>query len=923
MPGRLSTDRWRVLIPYLDRVLELPDEQRGSWLASLREEDAALADDLAALLERRATLERRGFLEGAPVAPTPEASLAGQAIGDYTLRSLLGQGGMGSVWLAERSDGRYQGQAAAKLLNASLIGRDGEARFKREGSILARLRHPHIAHLIDAGVSPMGQPYLILERVDGERIDRHCDGRRLGIEARIRLFLDVLAAVSHAHANLVVHRDLKPSNVLVATDGQVKLLDFGIAKLLEGGAGGEVTALTREGVAALTPEYAAPEQLTGGDITTATDVYALGVLLYLLLTGRHPAAGDRSSPAELVRAIVDTETARASDAVTGERGTDTPAEIAARRATSPRRLRGALRGDLDNILAKSLRKKPGERYASAEAMADDLRRYLDHRPVGARADSLGYRARKFVSRNRLAVGAATIVVLALATGAGVAAWEAGIAAGQRDRALVQLQRAEATIDFTGFLLSEATPTEGHPLTNAELLARGDALIDRRYADDPVIRVHMLLTLAERYQENQQYDRWLATLERAFVLSRGIPDVGLRSRAACAKARAEFDQHPGDAAGRAADRMVSEALRDLAAAPDAVADEAYCRVAEAEIVTNWNDDARAVAAAERAVALEEGRGAAAGRRFDAGLALANAYLGAGRSVSADRAYRHLMGLLESQGLEHSRDAAVVLNNWGVMWQNAGQHARALPLCERAVRVARERDTERGAGASLLRAYALTLCTVGRCVEAVPLMQEAVVKARAQGSPRRLVAQLVTSAQVYQQARDLERAAQALREAEGVLKADPSAAPYQYALLDRALARLALARGDSGAAVTLARRGAAREGDPDVSSADILQLQLALAEACNAHRDFDAARAAAERALQIATPMLGELKHSLPVGQSRLELGVALAGQGNPEAGRDELRLALEHLRDSVGPDAPSTRRAVSELERLASALPPSR
>jgi serine/threonine protein kinase len=226
-----------VLAPHLDRALELPDEERAAWLASLHEEDPALAEDLAALLERGLAVEREGFLEGSPVTPPPAPSLAGQVLGDYTLCSLLGQGGMGSVWLAERSDGRYQGQAAAKLLNASLVGRDGEARFKREGSILARLRHPHIAHLIDAGVSAIGQPYLILERVDGARIDLYCDERRLGIEARIRLFLDVLAAVSHAHANLVVHRDLKPSNILVATDGQVKLLDFGVAKLLEGGVG--------------------------------------------------------------------------------------------------------------------------------------------------------------------------------------------------------------------------------------------------------------------------------------------------------------------------------------------------------------------------------------------------------------------------------------------------------------------------------------------------------------------------------------------------------------------------------------------------------------------------------------------------------------------------------------------------------------
>ena len=215
---------------------------------------------------------------------------------------------MGAVWLARRSDGRFEGRAAVKLLNLSLVGRAGEERFRREGTILARLSHPHIARLIDAGVSLAGQPYLVLEHVEGEPIDLYCDRHGIGLDARLHLFLDVLDAVSHAHANLIVHRDIKPSNVLVDTDGRVKLLDFGIAKLLEGEAdGGETTALTRESGRALTPEYASPEQVTGGPITTATDVHALGTLLYVLLTGRHPADAAMRSTAELVRAIVETD----------------------------------------------------------------------------------------------------------------------------------------------------------------------------------------------------------------------------------------------------------------------------------------------------------------------------------------------------------------------------------------------------------------------------------------------------------------------------------------------------------------------------------------------------------------------------------------------------------------------------------------
>ena len=219
------------------------------------------------------------------------------------------------MWLAERADGRFEGRAAIKLLNLSLMGASpsrGEERFKREGSLLARLSHPNIARLIDAGVTASGQPYLVLEHVDGRPIDAYCDDHALGVEARIRLFLDVLGAVAHAHANLVVHRDLKPSNVLVSADGRVKLLDFGIAKLLQSDEWG---VLTREGGSALTPEFAAPEQVTGREVTTATDVYSLGVLLYLLLGGQHPAGSGFRSPANLVKAIVDTDPPRLSDAV--------------------------------------------------------------------------------------------------------------------------------------------------------------------------------------------------------------------------------------------------------------------------------------------------------------------------------------------------------------------------------------------------------------------------------------------------------------------------------------------------------------------------------------------------------------------------------------------------------------------------------
>ncbi|MDQ2736039.1 MAG: serine/threonine protein kinase [Pseudomonadota bacterium] len=263
-----------------------------------------VADELRALLDDHAASAEARFLTAGTDSPLAgvdleTASLAGQRLGAYTLETPIGQGGMGSVWLGQRSDGRFAGKVAVKLLNASLIGRAGGERFKREGKILAQLAHPHIARLIDAGVSGAGQPYLVLEYVEGEPIDRYCDLAGLAVDARIRLLLDVLAAVSHSHAHLIVHRDIKPLNVLVDTDGNVNLLDFGIAKLLEDGElSADATELTRDGGGALSPDYAAP-------ITSATDVYALGVLLYVLLGGRHPTGENVRSTADLIRTAVE------------------------------------------------------------------------------------------------------------------------------------------------------------------------------------------------------------------------------------------------------------------------------------------------------------------------------------------------------------------------------------------------------------------------------------------------------------------------------------------------------------------------------------------------------------------------------------------------------------------------------------------
>ncbi len=446
-PQTLPPSRWARLSPLLDELLDTPDALRPATLLRLCQTHADLADELQALAlsAQQAALGR--FLTGTGAElPAEAGTLAGQRLGAYTLEEPLGQGGTGSVWRARRDDGRFTGQVAIKLLHLSLLGRAGAERFQREGQVLARLTHPHIARLLDAGVAPGGQPYLVIELVQGQRIDQHCQQRRLSVAARLALFAEVLSAVAHAHSHLVIHRDIKPANVLVGDDGQVKLLDFGIAKLLESDTqAAEATALTREAGRVLTPEFAAPEQLQGQAITTATDVHGLGLLLYQLLSGQMPPRR--------------------------QAGHELPPPSRAMQDASERR---QVEGDLDTIVQRALKTDAAERYATVSAMAEDLERFRDGRPVLAQRDSAAYRARKWVARNKAAtaVAAATLlalvggahaqvaVLLALATGALLALWQLQAARAQAVRAIEAQRRAEEVKQFISSIFSESRPREG-------------------------------------------------------------------------------------------------------------------------------------------------------------------------------------------------------------------------------------------------------------------------------------------------------------------------------------------------------------------------------------------------------------------------------------------------------------------------------
>lgn len=444
--------------------------------------------------------------------PRPAAEAAstaagtGARLGAWELVDVIGVGGMGEVWVATRGDGLYTGRAAVKLLRSAHAGSAMagllNARFAREGELLARLTHPHIAQLLDAGVTPEGTRYLVLEYVQGVRIDQWCDARRLAVDARLRLLLQVCEAVAFAHANLIVHRDLKPANLLVTDAGHVKLLDFGVAKLLADAPGADADDLTRAGAAGLTPEYAAPEQINGEPVTVATDVYALGVLMYVLLSGQRPYGSPRSTAAQLARDIVEAEPRRLSaEALSPGSASDTRIDRAAAaqaRSTSVQRLRQQLGGDLEHIAAKALRKRPADRYSSVQALADDIVRHLRHEAVSAQAPTLAYRSRKFVQRHKVFVAAGMLVIGAVTAGLAATLWQARLARAQASLARTEAANANAIKDFMLGVFGTASVGDGkttQDTTARELLQKGGErlMADRQLA--PAARLELLTEVA--------------------------------------------------------------------------------------------------------------------------------------------------------------------------------------------------------------------------------------------------------------------------------------------------------------------------------------------------------------------------------------------------------------------------------------------
>ncbi len=490
----MTPERWEEIGNLYEQMLKCPPAQRAAFLDGACASDPALRREVESMVATHEAdpdfLERPASLLLGPlqtIQTSGELPDEKTYLGPYRLVRPLGRGGMGEVFLAVRELATVRQTVALKVLRPGLEQSDLVRRFAAEQQILAQLAHPGIARLLDAGHTADGRPYLAMEYVDGEPITAYCDRHQLTVEQRLRLFVQVCEAVQFAHQHLVIHRDLKPSNILVALpasarpeEGQVKLLDFGIAKMLDPDPRDTSVLLTRTGQRLLTPAYASPEQLDGAPIATTSDVYSLGVLLYELLAGQRPYALEGKTESEVARLLAEAAPMLPSMVVaqtTANRETAPaagPVDVGRARRSSPERLQRRLRGDLDTMVMMALRKEPERRYRSAEALAEDIERHLGGLPVRARADTLGYRARKFVRRNRWTVAAATAFVILLAGFAGAMALQQAETARQRDRAERELAKSESVTGFLTALFEANRPSEarGDTITARELLDRG-------------------------------------------------------------------------------------------------------------------------------------------------------------------------------------------------------------------------------------------------------------------------------------------------------------------------------------------------------------------------------------------------------------------------------------------------------------------
>jgi eukaryotic-like serine/threonine-protein kinase len=883
---------WERLSALLDELLDMEAGPRTQRLAALRSEDSRLADELARLLGERAAIHEQQFLEQAhPMSPV------GRSIGGYTLERALGEGGMGSVWLARRSDGRFEGRAAIKLLNRAMLGSEGVECLRREATALARLAHRNITYLIDVGVDA-DRPYLVLEYVEGDPIDRWCDARRLGVTARVRLFLQVLEAVSHAHGRMILHRDLKPANVLVTPEGVVKLLDFGIAKLLEGAGGTAMPSdLTRLRGPAMTPDYAAPEQMLRTELTTATDVYSLGVMLYVLLTGKHPTAEDAFTPFERLRALAERDPAPASAAALN---------------TQPLMARG-LRGDLDNILAKALKKSFAERYATVDAFAEDLKRHLDDQPVSARPDSQTYRLRKFVRRHRLTVAAASVATLALLGGTAGTAWQAIEASRereetrlQRDDARYQSRRAEAANDFLNTLLVSDGGPERPALSSVDRLNLGVELLEKQHSTDPAFAGRMLIQLGNQFRNATDTKRAVQLMTRAYELGRSTADRELMALALCASSFAQEHAETGERRSAAlveAQRLINELPRPSSAL------KADCLQAQAWDAHKSGDHATAISRLLAARSELEASGETHRASYALILTLlAGLYIDVGQPAAALETYELVRTAHERYGSEGTKAHLVILQNRAVALYYLGEVRSALAQRLELNRQLRQLEPANAVPVYYSISQARLLVRLGQADQALPFAHAAIDRARYGDNHFMLKHALATLADTHLQLGNLTAAAAAVQEAEALVRRGPErgdAARY----IDNVAARLDLERGQTTRARARIESALRAVGYPQRKVVNVTDdLLITAADVALSEGRADDAEKYARAALRATEGMARGPETSADVGESLLRLANALVARGDYAGAMPLLQRAEQCLSNGLGAEHALTRRA---------------
>ncbi len=696
-PGtqRLDAERWRRIDELLEAALERTPEERPRLLAAACGGDETLRREVEELLaaDRQATdfLETpaavaAGLGDAAPSAPAGRAVELGTALGPYRLERAIGSGGMGTVYEAVRADGVYRRRVAVKLLHPGPRTAGLVRRFQAERQILARLDHPYVARLFDGGTTDDGRPYLVMEHVDGLPIDEYSDRHRLTVRQRLELFRKVCSAVHYAHQNLVVHRDVKPSNILVTADGEPRLLDFGIAKLLDPASFPVTVEATVDGLQPMTPHYASPEQIRGEAVTTASDVYSLGVLLYRLLTGHLPHRLHRVSAAAS-RILSGEEPQKPSTVVLRSAASPAAARRSAGAERGVRQLARRLAGDLDNIVLTALAREPSRRYGSVEQLSEDLRRHLAGLPVLARPSTFGYQMGKFLHRHKLGFAAAALVLALVVAFALAMAWQATQVTRQRDLAEAQRAKAEQVSRFLVDLFKEVDllKARGGAVSALEVLKRGAEKVERELGDQPEVRSRLDDAIGTVYLHLGLYDQAAALLEDALETRRQIfggdhPEVAESLHHLGAlylqQGRYEDSEPLLREAARIHENAHDPSLEDLAAS---LRDLGFLHLQRGEYAAAEPLNRRALELFRQALGPDHPELAQALR------ALAGIYVQTGKMRQAEALLEEALAIDERVFGEFHSATAANLFNLGVLRSRRGEYAEAEAFAARALAV----------------------------------------------------------------------------------------------------------------------------------------------------------------------------------------------------------------------------------------------